>query len=87
MLNVTYEATEHLAYMLAQANAPEGKAIRLVRHADGVKMNLDSSYLADETFEHDGKTVLLIDEKVLKLLSGKTLDVEHTEKGPALTLE
>ena len=50
-------------------------------------MDLDSSRFGDETFEHDGKTVLMIDGKTSKLLSEKTLDVEQTEKGLALTLE
>ena len=59
-LDVTYEATEYLAYMLAEANAPNGTAIRLMVNTNGIKINLDRANVGDETFEHDGKMGLMM---------------------------
>jgi Fe-S cluster assembly iron-binding protein IscA len=87
MLTVTESATAHLAEMLDEANAPGGAAARFVVGPEGLSLAMDAKRDGDETFEHEGRTVLLVAQDVSELLTEKTLDLKETEQGPALTLE
>ena len=85
MLTVTDAARTYLAWMLDDAGAPEGTAIRLATLARGMKSTLDTPVLSDEAFDHEGRTVLVLDGRVSRKLRERTLDVEQTENGPSLT--
>jgi len=87
MLTVTGPAAEHLAKLLSEAEAPEGTAARFIANQEGLSLQVDSPKPEDQTIEHNGKTVLLLDEQVAELLDDKTLDLEETDEGPALTLQ
>ena len=87
MLTVTESASAHLAEMLDEANAPGGAAARFVNGPEGLSLAMDAKRDGDETFEHDGRTVLLVAQDVSELLTDKTLDMKETEQGQALTLE
>jgi Fe-S cluster assembly iron-binding protein IscA len=86
MLNVTETAAGQLADLLDQNNAPQDAAVRLVRNASGVSMQIDNPRTDDVTFEYDAKTVLVLDQEMSELLSDRTLDIEETEQGIAFAL-
>jgi len=86
MLTVTEAAGEKLASLLANAQAPKGVAIRAVPEENGITLRLDKTQPDDETFEHEGKTVLVAGEEASKQLAGKTFDVVTTAQGSELTL-
>ncbi len=49
-------------------------------------MTVDGERPGDTPFKHQGRTVLLLDERVSQLLESETLDVKQTAKGNRLTL-
>ena len=79
MLVVTEAARAHLAQMLGQEGVPEAAAVRLVREADGVTLQSDAERQGDQTFEHGGRTVLVLDAQISELLSESTLDIEESK--------
>ncbi|MFA9476826.1 hypothetical protein ACERK3_00835 [Phycisphaerales bacterium AB-hyl4] len=87
MLIMTHTAAEHLRQLLLEADAPEGAAARFVAGPEGLSLHLDKQRSGDEAYEHDGRTVLLVDEQISELLNDRTLDLEETDDGPALTLQ
>jgi Fe-S cluster assembly iron-binding protein IscA len=86
MLNVTEPASAHLAKLLDDAEAPEGAAARFVQGEQGLALQVDEPKQDDQTHDHQGRTVLLVDPQVAELLQDKTLDVRETEEGTALEL-
>ncbi|MEX0885418.1 MAG: hypothetical protein WD009_03165 [Phycisphaeraceae bacterium] len=87
MLTITETAGEHLSQLLEDAEAPEGAAARFVASDEGLSLHVDEPRPGDETLEHEGRTVLLLDAQIAELLADRTLDIEQTEEGPALTLQ
>lgn len=75
MLTVTEGAREHVAKLLDQANVPDESVVRIVSQAEGLALMPDMARDGDETFEHAGKTVLVIQPELTQHLEGKTLDV------------
>lgn len=86
MLSVTEPASSHLEKLLDKAQAPDGAAARFVASEEGLTLQLDHPKPEDETHEHEGRTILLLDQQVAELLSDKTLDLQDTEQGPSLAL-
>jgi Fe-S cluster assembly iron-binding protein IscA len=86
MLSITEAAGTHLVGLLDSSEAPDGAAARFVADAQGLSLKLDQPREGDEKVEHDGRTVLLMDDRVSQLLSNMTLDIEKTDEGQALTL-
>ena len=78
MLALSYTASEHLDLLLAEANAPDDAAIRLVLEGDGFSLEIDTARPGDTTFDHAEKVVLAIDEQVSELLADMKLDVKVT---------
>lgn len=68
--------------MLEQEGVPEEAAVRLVHEGDGVILRSDAERPGDETFQHSGRTVLVLDAQTSELLSESTLDID----GARLTL-
>jgi Fe-S cluster assembly iron-binding protein IscA len=87
MLTVTEAASGHLAELLTDAEAPEGVAVRFVRQEDGLAMSMDNPQSGDTTFEHEGRTVLALEDEVAQLLTQNTLDIEDSDDGPQLALQ
>ncbi|MFW6039082.1 MAG: hypothetical protein ACOC9P_01235 [bacterium] len=87
MLTITEPAANHLGKLLDEAEAPEGTAARCVASEEGLSLQIDSPGENDHTFEHDGKTLLVLDPQVAELLSDKTLAFEQTDDGPALAIQ
>jgi Fe-S cluster assembly iron-binding protein IscA len=86
MLTVTDAAAEHLNELLDQADAPQEAGVRFVPGDKGVNLKLDHPSEADTTFDHNGRTVLMLDNRLSKALAGRTLDVKDTDKGQSLTI-
>ena len=86
MLVLSYAASEHLALMLAQEEAPDDAVIRLVVDHGKFGLAIGTVQPGDETFAHAEKTVLAIDEQISGLLANKKLDVKVTGDQPELTL-
>ena len=82
MLKVTSTAIARLSKQLAEY--PDDIAARVVRREGRMKLRPDTALPGDETFVHNGRTVLLLDRKLAKRLARKTLDVHQTENGPRL---
>jgi hypothetical protein len=88
MFAITTEARAHLAQVLATADVPDDDqpVIRMFMGNEGLGLALDLEKPEDTAYDHDGDTVLVVDERLLQALEGKTLDVESTEEGEALML-
>ena len=87
MLTMTESAGARLAELLDEAEAPGGAAARFVAGPEGLSLAMDAKREGDQTFDHEGRTVLLLATEVADALSDKTLDTEATERGLALTLQ
>jgi Fe-S cluster assembly iron-binding protein IscA len=83
---LTEQALEHLAATLDRAAAGDSVAIRLVAGRGGLGMRLDQPGPEDESFDYEGRTVLIVDARVAEYLEDRTLDVRATEAGPKLKL-
>jgi hypothetical protein len=82
MLTVTDAATALLAEMLDERGLPDDIAVRLVYQSEGIALQQDSERDGDTSYQHEGRTVLLLDSEVSDLLKEGTLDVD----GDNLTL-
>jgi hypothetical protein len=87
MLTVTESAGVYLTEVLVQANAGEDTAVRFVAQDSKLAPYLDNERPGDATFDHDGRTVLLLDEGIAQTLVNSTLDVKETDTGPQLVLK
>ena len=85
MLAVTEAAAARLHEMTERG--PEDKTLRLEREGARFEFKWDQEKPGDKTVSHDNTTVLVYAEYVAGLLTGRTLDVKQTEKGPALMLK
>ena len=82
MLAVTEAARARLAQMLKREGVPKEAAVRLVYEGDGITLQSGAERQGDETFQHSGQTVLVLDAQMSALLSESTLDSD----GAKLTL-
>jgi hypothetical protein len=79
MLAVTEDALARLAKMLEQEGVPKDAVVRLLHEPDGIAMVGDAERPDDKTFQHDGRTVLVLDAQTAETLSGSTLEVDGAE--------
>ena len=79
MLEVSEAARARLAHMLEQEAIPEEIAVRLVREPAGIALRGDSKRPGDETFQHGGRTVLVLDAVAAGLLSTSRLYIDGAE--------
>ena len=87
MLKASYSACAFISELLTAEEAPDESAVRILIAENELTIKLDEEKPGDETYLHEGKTVLLVDAKMSQVLDGKTLDVEDTEEGTKLTVE
>lgn len=80
MLTVTKAAGGYLSAALDKANAPAESAVRILVKPEGLRTAIDQERDGDQSFEHDGRKVLLLDEQAANELSERTLDVEDDGK-------
>jgi hypothetical protein len=84
MLSLTHAARQHVADLLAQAEA--GEVLRISSSPEGIRFAVDRVRIGDKTFNDGDKCILAIDQMVLRSVSGKTLDVEINDGKPTLVL-
>ncbi len=102
MFALSEAAAAFLSEELAEAEAPDDAVVRLLieeKPVDGRKqpspvegeeqrltLQVDKVRPGDATFDHGGRTVLVVNEQISELLADKTLDVKDTDEGPKLAL-
>jgi hypothetical protein len=86
MLMLTETAGEYLTTILENTNASAETAVRFVLEGNTLTPKLDNAHPGDETFDHDGRRVLVLDAQVSQVLADSTLDVQATDDGPKLVL-
>lgn len=86
MLEMTPTAAEFLYAVLERAQAPSEAAIRLEIDGDALTSRIDRPRPGDARLEHEGRNVLVLDERVAELLEGITIDVAPGEQGDSLVL-
>ncbi len=84
MLTVTDNACAHLSEKLL--NFPAKAVLRIVRKSGRMKLRIGGRRPSDETFDHNGRIVLVLGERAAAHVADKTLDVRETEGGPKLRL-
>ncbi len=86
MVTVTYTAAEHLAYLLNERQVRDDVVLRIQLANSGVEMQPDKIRTGDETFAHDGKVILVLDQQTSQLLGNKTIDLMTDDDGSNLTV-
>ncbi len=86
MLQMTTAAGEHLRQMLQNVKADAEQFIRLVPTETGLAPKLDQLKTGDETFKHDGRTVLVVSPQVGEALTSKKLDAKQSDDQSTLVL-
>lgn len=86
MFVMTQSAGEFLCAVLDRAQAPQEAALRLELEDGSLTSKLDKPRPGDTTFDHDGRRVLVMDERVCQLLEGSTLELQPTSEGEKLVL-
>ena len=86
MFVMTEAAGGLLMRMLDECDAPAGTAIRFVFEEEALKSKIDTVKPGDQVFAHDGRKVLIVDQKVSKALDASVLDVEETQRGASLVI-
>ncbi len=86
MLTVTYTAGEHIAYMLSEHEVRDDVVLRIELTKGGIEMQPDKMRPGDETFDHNGKVVLVLDQQTSQLLGNKTIDLMTDDDGSHVIL-
>ncbi len=87
MVNVTVRAREELKRLL-YANVDMSQArLRLIDRGQGnLGFGIDIELPGDESVEHDGSTVLIINPELARNLNEITIDVDDTPEGSELVI-
>ncbi|MFI4916962.1 MAG: hypothetical protein ACIAS6_10710 [Phycisphaerales bacterium JB060] len=86
MLTVTDEAKVYLKGLIDENTLPEDTTIRLAVSQEGLGLTPDKPNEEDTTFEHDGRVVLAVATPIATQLDDKSLSIDQTEQGPALSI-
>ena len=86
MLTITDEAKVYLKELIDQHSLPDDATIRLTATAEGLGLAPDKTNDEDTTFQHDGRIVLAVATPIATQLADKSLGVNQTEQGPALSI-
>ena len=85
MFIITDAAGEYLITVLERAKASEDTAVRIrVHDDDALSPVLDTPRPGDESFDHQGRLVLVLDARARDYLGDTMLDIEETPDGPKL---
>jgi hypothetical protein len=66
---------------------PDNAVLRIVRQKQRLRLRLGTVHPGDQTFVHDGKVVLALDEHMGTSLTFRQLDLKETEGRPRLRLK
>jgi hypothetical protein len=84
MLILTKAAKQHLASVLDSSGAEDDISVRMVLNRGAWLIALDREAPDDETFDYQGRTVLLLAQSEAKALERKTLDVYEADEGDTI---
>ncbi len=87
MVTLTYTAGEHMAYMLAEQEDRDDVVVRIKLTKGDVEMQPDKIRPGDETFDHNGNVVLVLDQQTSQLLGNKTIDLMTDDDGSHLIIK
>jgi hypothetical protein len=71
---------------LLKAKADDS-VLRIIRRKQRLRLRLSNVRSGDQTFAHDGRVVLALDQRIGTSLSLRQLDVRQTDTGPRLRLK
>jgi hypothetical protein len=77
MFTLTDAAYARLDAIVDEKQLDEGTATRIIHDDSVLAMRWDNELPGDSAFEHEGRTVLLLDELVVNILKNETLDVDR----------
>jgi Fe-S cluster assembly iron-binding protein IscA len=86
MLTLTEKAGNHLKKMLEQSAAPEDQCIRVSAQGQSLALTLGSKEPGDKAYEHDGRTVLVVNEELAQHLEDRKVDVDGAGDNAQLVL-
>ncbi len=86
MVTVTYTAGEHMAYMLSEHQVRDDVVLRIKLTKGGVELQPDKMRSGDETFDDNGKIVLVLDQQTSQFVGNKTIDLMTDDDGSHLIL-
>lgn len=88
-ITVTERAAATLKDLLNQQNPEPDQVLRLIYDTDSnVKLVLSTEATGDQTVEHQGETVMVVEPAISEELAGTTLDSPESEGGgTSLTLQ
>lgn len=86
MPEMTPAAGGFLHAVLEQAKAPVEAAIRLEIEGGTLISRLDEPRPGDAALAHEGRKVLVLDDRVAQLLDGMTIDLQPSPEGDKLVL-
>ncbi len=81
MVTVTYTAAEHMAYTLSEHQVRDDAVLRIKWTKGGVGIQPDKIRPGDETFDHNGKVLLVLVQQISQLLGNKTIDLMTDDDG------
>ena len=85
MIAVTERAKEEMKKMLVSTTNETGACLRLCQNAENqLGFSIDEERQDDQKIDHQGETLLLIEEELSDLLNGITIDAEETPEGVKL---
>ncbi len=81
MVTLTYTAGERMAYTLSEHQVRDDVVLRIKSTKGGVEMQPDKMRPGDETFDHNGKVVLVLDQQTSQLVGNKTIHLMTDDDG------
>jgi hypothetical protein len=85
MLTISSSAAARMAHLLSVKDNQD--VMRIIRRDDRLRMQVSKLRPGDQTFVHDGRVVLALDQLLNKSLSRRELDLRQTTAGPRLRLK
>lgn len=83
-MTITEAAAQHLAVVLDNARANDRTTVRLAPGERGWVIQLDQPDAGDRSYDHGGRTVLVVAADADEVLSTALLDVCETEGGDTM---
>ncbi len=87
MVTLTYTAGERMAYMISEHQDRDDVVVRIKLTKGGVQMQPDKIRPGDETFDHNGRVVLVLVQQISQLLGNKTIDLTTDDGESRLILK
>ena len=85
-MTVSYSAAEHMAYTLFESQVSEDSVFRMILTNGCAEMHEDKIRPGDETFDHNGKVVLVMDQQTSQFLGDMTIDLMTDDDGSHIIL-